>query len=239
MVFHPQQVWCRGHQLPSALHLPKLGNHRWAPRRRRPAIVVLPASATACNVAANLNLIFLPDSLSGKNFLADSGASLSILQLPHTSSNCTSGPKLKSVNGANISAWGFKTIPLKIGLFRFVHRFLLADVANPILGIDFFKQHGLLISPPTHQVIFSGSGVPLWPTHQVNCTSAPPLPRPPPGPAREPLQKPAQQVSITTLPPGPSWDDAAAAVSRISQVTPRCLHRRRCHLLQVNWMPGW
>ena len=108
---------------------------------------------------ANLNLIFLPDSLSGKKFLADSGASLSIL--PHKSANCPSGPKLKSVNCANISARGFKTVPIKIGLFRFVHQFLLADVANPILGIDFFKQHGLLISPPTHQVMFLASGVPL------------------------------------------------------------------------------
>ena len=88
----------------------------------------MPPSATACNAAANSNLIFLHDSLSGKNFLADSGASLSIL--PHKSPNCPSGPKLKSVNGATIFTWGFKTLPVKIGLFRFVHRFLLADVVN-------------------------------------------------------------------------------------------------------------
>ena len=212
----PQQVWSCRLQLPAALQLPKLGNRRRAPRRRRPIIVVLPASATACNVAANSNLIFLPDSLSGKNFLADSGASLSIL--PHTSNSCPSGPKLRSVNGASISAWGFKTIPLKIGRFRFVHRFLLADVANPILGIDFFKQHGLLISPPTHQVIFSGSGVSLWPAQQVHDTPQPPPPRP--GSPLDVSGQPAQQVSFAPPPPPPSWSANAAAVSRVSQVTP-------------------
>ena len=88
--------------------------------------------------------------------------------LPFKSKNCPSGPKLKSVNDATIFSWGFKTLPVKIGLFRFVHRFLQADVANPILGIDFFKQHGLVISPLTHQVVFSSSGVPLWPADQVS-----------------------------------------------------------------------
>ena len=53
-------------------------------------------------------------------------------------------------------------------VFRFIHWFLPADVANPILGINFFKQHGLVISPPTHQIVFSGSGIPLWPANLVS-----------------------------------------------------------------------
>ena len=197
-------------------------------------MILLP-SATACNAAANLNLIFLPDSLSGKNFLADSGASLSIL--PHKSPNCPSGPKLKSINGATISAWGFKTLPVKISLFIFVHRFLLADVANPILGIDFFKQHGLVISPPTHQAVFSSTGVPLWPANQVSAPPPPPRRSQPPAVSNQPANQvtsvpslppvpeaafitPAHQVSSSLPPPRPPAGTTAAAFSQVSSASP-------------------
>ena len=120
--------------------------------------------------------------------------------LPFKSPNCPSGPKLKSINDATISSWGFKTLPVKIGLFRFVHRFLQADVANPILGIDFFKQHGLVISPLTHQVVFFSSGVPLWPADQVSAPQ--PLLRRSQPPAVS--THPANQVtSVPSLPPVP------------------------------------
>ena len=112
---------------------------------------MLPASATACN-SVNKNLIFLPDSLSKKVFLADSGASLSIV--PYQSQARPFGPTLRSASGASISAWGYKTLQVKFGQTRFTHRFLLADVANPILGMDFFTKFNLLISPPSHKVLF-------------------------------------------------------------------------------------
>ena len=53
---------------------------------------------------------------------------------------------------------GFKTLQVKFGKSRFLHRFLLAEVANPILEMDFFKKFNLLISPsPTHKVLFASS----------------------------------------------------------------------------------
>ena len=128
--------------------------------------MILPASATACSAdLKNLDLIFLPDKLSHKTFLADSGASLSIV--PHKSNSRTTGPKLKSVNGAAIRAWGFKQFTLLIGQTRFVHRFLLADVANPILGIDFFKKFNLVISPPAHAVLFASTNTDIL--RDVSC----------------------------------------------------------------------
>ena len=120
---------------------PKLEHHRCLPKHRR--TIVLPA--TACNLV-NKNLIFLPNSLSKKVFLADYGASLSIV--PYQLQACPFGPILRSASGASISAWGFKTLQIKFGQTRFTHRFLLADVANPILGMDFFTKFNLLISPP-------------------------------------------------------------------------------------------
>ena len=128
----------------------KLEQRRRHPKHRR--LIVLPASATACKNLPNSDLFFLPDSLSHKVFLADSGASLSIV--PYNSQTRPFGPKLRSASGASISAWGFKTLQVKFGKTRFSHWFLLAEVANPILGMDFFKKFDLLISPPHPQGAF-------------------------------------------------------------------------------------
>ena len=86
---------------------------------------------------AGSSLIFLPDVMSKKSFLVDTGASLSIL--PHKLSDSVFGPKLVSVNGSAIPAWGFKNVTVQFGLYTFTYRFLLADVKNPILGFDFLK----------------------------------------------------------------------------------------------------
>ena len=170
--------------------VPKLEHRRRRPKRRR--TIVLPASATACN-SVNKNLIFLPDSLSKKVFLADSGASLSIV--PYNSQARPFGPTLRSASGASISAWGYKTLQVKFGQTRFTHRFLLADVANPILGMDFFTKFNLLISPPSHKVLFLST--------LDDVLQSPPQGSPQNPPQGSPLrasQPAAHQVDSPTLP---------------------------------------
>ena len=124
----------------------KLEPYQYCPKHWQP--ILLPASATTCKTAVNSDLIFLPDSLSKRVFLADSGASLSIV--PYKSQAHPFGPTLRSTRGASISAWCYKTLQVKFGKTRFNYRFLLADVANPILGMDFFMKFNLLICPPPH-----------------------------------------------------------------------------------------
>ena len=138
-------------------------------------MIVLPASETACKSLSNSDLIFLPDSLSGKVFLADSGASLS--NVPYNSRTRPFGPKLRSASGASISAWGFKTLQVKFGKTRFSHWFLLVEVDNPILKMDFFTKFDMLISPPppTHKVLFASS---LDSILDVDSPQAPPGPAP-------------------------------------------------------------
>ena len=135
--------------------------------------IVLPASATACTNLRNSDLIFLPDSLSSKVFLADSGASLSIV--PYNSQTHPFGPNLRSASGASISAWGFKTLQVKFGKTRFSHQFLLAELANPILWMDFFKKFDLLISPPPTRcslhLLWTGSS--MWILHRSLPSPAP------------------------------------------------------------------
>ena len=96
-------------------------------------------------------LMFLRDSHNQLDFLVDSGASLSII--PFSSSQTPLGPKLLGANGASIPTWGFQTKTIKIGTTQFEHEFLLAKVAIPILGLDFFRKFQLSIHPLQCQVM--------------------------------------------------------------------------------------
>jgi hypothetical protein len=96
-------------------------------------------------------LMFLRDSYNQLNFLVDSGASISIIPFP--SSQTPLGPKLVGANGASIPTWGFQTKTIKIGTNTFEHEFLLAKVAIPLLGLDFFRKFQLSIHPLQCQVL--------------------------------------------------------------------------------------
>jgi hypothetical protein len=96
-------------------------------------------------------LMFLRDSYNQLNFQVDSGASLSII--PFSSSQTPLGPKLLGANSASIPTWGFQTKTIKIGTNTFEHEFLLAKVAIPILGLDFFRKFQLSIHPLQCQVL--------------------------------------------------------------------------------------
>ena len=95
--------------------------------------------------------MFLSDSYNKLNFLVDSEASLSII--PFSSSQMPLGPKLLGANGASIPTWGFQTKTVKIGTNTFEHEILLAKVAIPILGLDFFRKFQLSIHPLQCQVM--------------------------------------------------------------------------------------
>ena len=97
-----------------------------------------------------------------------------------------------------------------------------------------------MISPPTHQVVFSSSGVPLWPTDQVGSLQ-PLLQWPQPtasnnypahqvkyvptllpqlGAASSAFTPPANQVSSSLPPPQPPVDIAATAAHQVSSTSP-------------------
>ena len=52
-------------------------------------------------------------------------------------------------------------MPLKFGLDRFDFDFVLAAVKMPILGIDFFKHHSLLVDAASHQVLAAATLKPI------------------------------------------------------------------------------
>jgi hypothetical protein len=93
------------------------------------------------------------DQVSNRRFLVDTGASYSIL--PHRSSLPASGPTLYGPAGQSIPCWGERLVRLRFQDLNFNWKFLLADVAFPILGVDFLRAHKLLIDPVGHALLDS------------------------------------------------------------------------------------
>jgi hypothetical protein len=105
------------------------------------------------NAVAAGQLIHMLDQISNRRFLVDTGASYSIL--PHCSSLPASGPKLYGPVGQPIPCWGDRLVKLKFQDQDFSWKFLLVDVAFPILGVDFLRAHKLLIDPEGHALLDS------------------------------------------------------------------------------------
>ena len=98
-------------------------------------------------------LTYLTDTLSCLRFLADTGAAVSVL--PHSASpSSASGPALAGADGKGIASWGVVCRSLCFGGRLFPDLpFVLAPVARPILGADFFAAHSLLVDSASHSVL--------------------------------------------------------------------------------------
>ncbi len=105
------------------------------------------------NAIAAGQLIHMLDQISNRRFLLDTGAAYSIL--PHCSSLPASGPMLFGPAGQPIPCWGDRLVQLKFQDQDFSWKFLLADVAFPILGVDFLRAQRLLINPEGHALLDS------------------------------------------------------------------------------------
>ena len=95
-------------------------------------------------------LLYVTDKLSSRRFLLDTGAAVSCL--PPTPADRRHPPSstLRAANGTSIRTYGERSVTLDIGLRRrFQWIFVIADVASPILGIDFLRHFQLLVDPCT------------------------------------------------------------------------------------------
>lgn len=92
----------------------------------------------------NSNRLFVTDKKSGKVFLIDTGADVSVL--PSTRAHRTNGSDtdnpLFAANGTVINTYGVIRLELDLGLRRpFVWSFTIADTDKPIIGADFLRQY--------------------------------------------------------------------------------------------------
>jgi hypothetical protein len=88
-------------------------------------------------------LFYIPDSVSNRRYLVDTGSAFSIM--PWESTDTPSGPSLTAADGRLIPCWGERSCTVTIAGVARRWDFLLAGVSFPIIGIDFLRHHGLLV----------------------------------------------------------------------------------------------
>ena len=94
----------------------------------------------------NESLLFAWDSHSGRRFLVDTGAEVSVLPATGLDTRTgQSGPSLKAANGSSIKTYGVRTTKLCFASRQFEWKFIIADVARPLLGADFLRANSLLV----------------------------------------------------------------------------------------------
>jgi hypothetical protein len=135
---------CRSRRLPRRPGWPPASASNTGDTARLPLLASSPAAGRETAVPGQLNavvpgqLLHLTDSLTGRHFLVDTGASFSIF--PHLSSDPGSGPAFRSPSGEAIPCWGEKKLAVEFAGRRFEWTFLLAKVNFAILGADFLKH---------------------------------------------------------------------------------------------------
>ena len=91
-------------------------------------------------------LLFITDRCSCIHFLVDTGAQVSVIPPSLQDKQSPSTITLQAINNTSISTYGTRSLTLNLGLrrtFRWV--FVVADVANAILGADFLQYYGLVV----------------------------------------------------------------------------------------------
>ena len=81
-------------------------------------------------------------------FLVDTGADVSILPSMFKNKALPLTIQLRAANGSEIRSYGYVMTSVIFQNLRrsFAAKFIVADVTTPILGADFFRDHGLLIN---------------------------------------------------------------------------------------------
>ena len=92
-------------------------------------------------------------------FLVDSGADVSVYPTKSQGRAQDPSASLTAANGTRINTFGHRNIDLCFPGLRTSHSFILADVASPILGADFFLQQDLVIDIPRRRLFSEKSGV--------------------------------------------------------------------------------
>ena len=103
-------------------------------------------SACAPRLVVTSTALHVRDEISGKNFLVDSGADVSLI--PASTDDYRSGrrgPPLTAANGSPIRSYGVRTLFLHLREHKYRWQFIVADVRQHILGADFLRNHGLLV----------------------------------------------------------------------------------------------
>lgn len=103
----------------------------------------------------HVDRIVLADPSSNFNFLIDTGADISVLPKSRfQNATIKDDLVLFAANGTKIPTFGTKTLKIDLNLRReFTWSFVIADVSQPIIGVDFLKYFDLLIDVKNNSLI--------------------------------------------------------------------------------------
>lgn len=112
---------------------------------KRPTGSTVAVSSVGPNQPSQL---LLCDDITGRTFLIDTGAQVSLLPSSRTTTYPNirnNSPKLQAANGTSIPSYGTLSSKVSFGGRRFSVTFVLADIRRPIIGADFLRRHNLLV----------------------------------------------------------------------------------------------
>jgi cleavage and polyadenylation specificity factor subunit 1 len=99
-------------------------------------------------------LLYVNDRKSGRRFLVDTGAEISVLPATGLNSRITSPTQpLLAANGSSIKTYGKYNLNLHLRTGDYNWDFIVADVTRPLLGADFLRAHSLLVDLNTKQLV--------------------------------------------------------------------------------------
>ena len=104
------------------------------------------SSFTAAMTGKNKALFYVWDRQSKPNFIIDTGAEIS--ELPATRLDRQKGQSaqiLLAANGSKITTFGSRAVTIDLPQGKFKWTFVIANVAQPLLGADFLRAHSLLV----------------------------------------------------------------------------------------------
>ena len=96
----------------------------------------------------------LNQQVDGKNILVDTGSTFSLVPArPEEKKRRPNNNLFKGAQGLPIAVYGQKVIVVDIGTGRnFKHKFFIADVEDPLLGMDFLLEHRLVVDPVNNKL---------------------------------------------------------------------------------------
>ena len=99
--------------------------------------------------ATNSRLLHIQDRASGRSFLIDTGAEVSLIPVSPADNRAalssTYSAPLVAANGTEIKTYGTRCLPLKFGNKCFQGSFIVVDVNQAIFGADFLRDNRLLV----------------------------------------------------------------------------------------------
>ena len=88
----------------------------------------------------------MKDDVSGRRFLVDTGALVSVFPASGLDTRSHHArPLLEAANGSTMHTYGEKQMTLSINGWKYVWKFLVADVTQPLLGADFLCSNTLMV----------------------------------------------------------------------------------------------